>query len=393
MQHDIRRILVQLDLSQKAARDVYGSLMRYASLNPRWDLRLLGGHPMDRNPKRYDKWHPHGLIIDRPPFPAQIRKLLKNGLRAAVLLYNEANADRQFARTAHFHVKCDNRAIGEAGARLLLRRGMRHFAYAPSTVFNASLHERQQAFCHYVALQGYQTVTYKIRKRQFASEDVALANWILSLPKPCGIMADFDHRAKMVIDACRVSNVNVPTQVLVLGVDNEEYICEYMIPTLSSILPDFSGGAFAAAEQLDGLLDGKPMPQNADILYGVRSTIERGSTADVSGKARSVALSCEFIRQHASENISLQDIVRASGTSHRMLERHFREALGHSAAHELQRQRLELVRHELLETSAPIGEIGRKCGFRDESHLKRLFKQETGMSMTDYRNTVVFSNR
>ena len=47
---------------------------------------------------------------------------------------------------------------------------------------------------------------------------------------------------------------------------------------------------------------------------------------------------------------------------------------------------LENVRHLLRPTSLSITEICRLCRFRSENHLKRLFKQAFGQTMSDYRN-------
>lgn len=117
----------------------------------------------------------------------------------------------------------------------------------------------------------------------------------------------------------------------------------------------------------------------------VRQIVERASTVDVSGTARSVALACEYMRRNAASPIGIGDIVAASGTSRRLLERHFRAVMGTTAAHELQRIRLELVKRQLEETDLPLGRVGDACGFRDESHLKKLFKRMFGVTMGDYR--------
>ena len=99
-----------------------------------------------------------------------------------------------------------------------------------------------------------------------------LAEWLVSLPKPCGVWAAFDQRAKHVLDACRLAGLNVPSQIQVLGVDNETYVCEQTIPSLSSLMPDFENGGFLA---------------------------------DVHGTTRRVAAAREFIRQHATSDIGV----------------------------------------------------------------------------------------
>ena len=61
--------------------------------------------------------------------------------------------------------------------------------------------------------------------KSWRTQGEELAEWLVSLPKPCGVWAAFDQRAKHVLDACRLAGLNVPSQIQVLGVDNETYVC------------------------------------------------------------------------------------------------------------------------------------------------------------------------
>ena len=381
------RILVQVDLGQKAARDLLGGVLRYASLHPAWDVRILGGHPMTRSPGFLRDWRPAGILTDRALDSELVAQLAGNGLRGVVALYGDASADARMPGVTFRHAVGDNESFGEAGAQFLLRKKLRHFAYVPAIVADEPLDYRQRAFVRQIGERGFDVSVYSAtrpRRSRFPSDEARLAKWLAVLPKPCGVMAAFDQRAKNVLDACRIAGVDVPSQIMLLGVDNEEYICENTVPSLSSILPDFNGGGYGAAEALQQIIDGDE-GEAAPLLYGVRQIVERASTVDVSGTARSVALACEYMRRNAASPIGIDDIVAASGTSRRLLERHFRAVMGTTAAHELQRIRLELVKRQLEETDLPLGRVGDVCGFRDESHLKKLFKREFGVTMGDYR--------
>ena len=156
---------------------------------------------------------------------------------------------------------------------------------------------------------------------------------------------------------------------MVLGVDNEEYICENTVPTLTSVLPDFNGGGLRAAESLDRIIAGETDSVPLHLSYGIKQIVERVSTADVNGAARCVALACEYMRRNAAAAIGIDDIATAAGTSRRLLEKHFRSVLSTTAMHELQRIRLELVKARIKETDLPIKCIGETCGFGDISHL------------------------
>ena len=382
------RILVNVDLGQKAARDLLGGVLRYAALHPSWDVRIHRGHPMNKIPMSSTNWCPDGIITDRALGRAQVKRMQQLGLKGIIALRDDESSYPSVRGVGLRHVGCDNARIGEEGARFLMAKKLRHFAYVPANVKDASLDCRQNAFVDTLMAAGFTPCIYRSpRTRQNSSDD--LVRWIADLPKPCGVMAAFDQRAKNVLDACRTAQIDVPAQILVLGVDDEEYICENTLPSLSSILPDFNGGGFRAAEALQQIIDadcGANCSQpSASLLYGVRQIVERASTADVSGTARSVALACEFMRRNAADPIGIDDIATAAGTSRRLLEKHFRAVMNTTAAHELQRIRLELVKKQLEETDIPLERVGEKCGINTAAHLKRLFKRTFGMTMSSFR--------
>lgn len=381
-----KRILVQVDLGQKAARDLLGGVLRYATLQHDWDVRIHRGHPKNHIPDTLLKWHPQGIITDVQIRQATVSRMIRNGLKGIVALHD----DNSRGVPLHF-VGCDNAQIGEEGAKLLLNKKIRHFGYVPSVIPDAALDRRQDGFVRCIESHGFNVSIYKthmsaIRGKDISTDDMELAEWLASLPKPCGIMAVFDQRAKNVLDACRLAGIEIPSHCLILGVDNEEYICENVSPTLSSILPDFNGGGFQAAKILDRIIDGETSNLPILSLYGVRKIEERTSTMDLSGTIRSVVLASEFIRRNATLPIGIDEIAAASGTSKRLLEKHFRAVLNTTAAHELQRIRLGLVKKCLEETDIPLGHVGDNCGFNDEFYLKRLFKRTFGMTMGAYRN-------
>ena len=380
------RILVNVDLGQKAARDFLGGVLRYAALHPSWDVRIHRGHPMNDVPMASANWRPDGIITDRALGKAQVKRMRQLGLKGIIALRDDKASYPNVHGIGLRHVGCDNACVGEEGARFLMAKKLRHFAYVPANVKDASLDCRQNAFADTLMAAGFTPCIYKApRAKRNSSDD--LVRWIADLPKPCGVMAAFDQRAKNVLDACRIAQIDVPAQILVLGVDNEEYICENTLPSLSSILPDFNGGGVRAAKALQQMIDGSDCQHSSMLLYGVRQIVERASTADVSGTARSVALACEFMRRNATDPIGIDDIATAAGTSRRLLEKHFRAVMNTTAAHELQRIRLELVKMQLEETDIPLERVGEKCGVNSAAHLKRLFKRSFGMTMSAYRTS------
>ena len=379
-----RRILVQLDLRQTAGRHAISGVLRYAATHPDWDLQILGGHPANEPICDFLDWHPAGLITDQPTDAAEIAKFRVHGLKALASFHRERERDLGIRI---FHAECDQRDVARAAADLLTRKGLVHFAYVPAPIDDDELNERERAFCRTLLRKGFDVNVYNTHSavtHRWANEISALSDWLAALPKPCGVMAVFDQRAKHVIDACRLSGIAVPEQVQVIGVDNEEFICEQTMPSLSSVLPDFEGLGYRAAEQLDKVLR-RPTARTVTLKAKVKGVVERLSTADSRGAARCVALAREFIRQHAATSISVADIIRSSHTSERLLQRHFRAICGKSVRDELIESRLNLVKEHLRSTRIPIKHIGDFCGFPSTKHLMDLFKRRFGLTMSAYR--------
>lgn len=378
-----RRVLVQLDLRHGAGRAVIGGVLRFAALHPEWDLQILGGHPSNEPICDYLSWRPLGIITDQPLANLRIPAFCRNGLKALVTFRHENHPDVQLGIV---HAGCNQRLIAEAAARLLIRKGLVHFAYVPAPVDDMELHEREKTFCRLLSEKGFKPDVYRPPQRfaRWTDEAQTLSAWLKALPKPCGIMAAFDQRAKHVIDVCRLSGILVPEQIQIVGVDNETFICEQTIPSLTSVMPDFEGLGFLTANRIDHLIR-SPRKGVFQLQGSVMGVVERLSTADHRGAARCVSLAQEFIRLHAAAGITVSDVVKASRTSERLLQRHFKKICGKSVRDELIDARLELVKERLRTTQIPIDRIGDFCGFPNVKNLKVRFRQHFGMTMGNYR--------
>ena len=169
--------------------------------------------------------------------------------------------------------------------------------------------------------------------------------------------------------------------------DDDNYICELTLPSLSSIAPDFEAGGFAAAEFLYGILTGSKVATRTILKFSIKGAVERLSTADVNGTARRVTAAREYIRKHATAGISVPDVAASLGVSTRLLEKNYRAVTGRTVLADIQAMRLEKVKDMLRKTTMPIDNIGPFCGFNSPSHLKKLFRSTFGMTMSDYRRS------
>jgi LacI family transcriptional regulator len=99
-----------------------------------------------------------------------------------------------------------------------------------------------------------------------------------------------------------------------------------------------------------------------------------------------VAHAVRFIRSHACQGICVDDVVKDSGLSRRMLENRFKRLLGRSPHEEIVRVQILRVKELLGETDLPLAEIAERAGFRYVEYLSAVFKSKTGMPPGAYRN-------
>lgn len=374
------RILVWLGLETAAARALAHGVLRYTATHRHIDLHIWNQHHPRGEFTDWDDWRPDGIAAGdagiAKPIPASVRA-------AAVFNWSGGDAPLPAARVS---VMCDDGAIGRLAAAHLLRRNLRHFGCVGALDAADWSMKREMAFAKAVRDAGCQMAApFRVDGgASLSREREALAEWLRALQKPCGIFAVSDWRAWHVLDICRECGIEVPAVAQVIGVDNEEYICEQTTPTLSSIEPDFETGGYEAMRALDAMLSGRRTPAEP-IIYGVRGIVERQSTRDDRGTARLVNLALDFIRLHAASGGTAAEAVKAAGCSPCLLQRYFKKTLGRTIVQEIQRVRLEKARRLLRHSETPIEDIAPLCGYDDTAFLKVLFRRTYGMSMRDYR--------
>lgn len=375
-----RKVLVVSSTVEKASRDKVNGILRYAAAHGPWNVQISDDSPLTRPLAEWGRGRLDGVIVDHG-IAALAR--FKGKLPAIPTVVFDENGD--FAPSPGT-VRADSARIAAEAAAYLLRRKFRDFAFVGAAGPDAWSAWRAEAFAAVLQQAGHSCHSFAPSAEALASweaEEAEMIRWLRTLPKPCGMLVAADRRAKQVLDACQAAGIKVPEQLAVVSIDNEADICENTIPTLTSILPDFEGGGYLAAEMLDRLLRGEPA--GGPVAYGVKELVERMSSQDLHGASRLVALAGEEIRRRACGGLRVADLARKLNVSRRTLEMRFAEVLGHSAAESILAAKLGRVRELLRENSLRIGEIAARCGFATDLHLKVLFKKRFGLTMSEYR--------
>ena len=281
----------------------------------------------------------------------------------------------------------DSEKIGEMAAEYFLELGFKHFAYCGFVEF----HWSKKRFLSYTAAlhkRGIENIYeynyYPNLRNRKITEHWKISQWLKELPSPLCVFACNDDRAVSILEACKVAQLNVPEQVAVLGVDNDELICNLSKPQLSSIELDFEKSGFKAAQQLNDLMQ-KKIEQK--IIYVTPlEVIQRRSTDILAIEDENVATALIFIRNNFSKPIQVLDVVNSTCLSRRELEKRFKVALNKTIKDEIDRMRIQLIQKKLLNSTNSISQIASELEFTDIEHFSRYFKNLTGQSPSEFRH-------
>jgi LacI family transcriptional regulator len=379
-----KRVGVAIDATMGFGRQIMRGVMQYANLERRWHL-LEEFRSTDTN---FSRWPPppkcDGAIVAFGD-PAKVQQL-KRSCKHLVCCSGAADPE------AVHVVRVESRGIGALAANHLLDCRLVHFGYYGSPGMRYS-QERLAGFCEVLARRqltcSESPVTYAFEGHVGPgpqSHWPKLISWVRSLPKPVGILATDDMAAHDLAAACLEANILIPEQVAVVGVNNDDLLCESAWPPLSSVNADYQRAGFSAAQLLDELMSGhRSSTKKALIELPPAGVVVRASTDSLAVDDPMVATAIRFIREHACDPCSVSDILREIPVGRRWLERQFALKLGRTPYDEILHARMETARRLLLRPEIKMNEVAERCGFSSVQSFSRAFQQHTGETPGRFR--------
>jgi len=202
-----------------------------------------------------------------------------------------------------------------------------------------------------------------------------------------GVLACHDSRARQILQACAAAGFDVPTSVAIVGVDNDEVICELANPPLTSIVPNLEAIGVRAASLLDEIMSGGPVPTTPILIPPLGVEIRTSSDFVALGDPV-LAGAVKFIRDHAGRGTTVKEILTHLRVSRSTLERRFVAQLGCTPHDYIARQQIERLKRLLIETTYPINQLAHMTGFRAPAHMIAAFKAATGSTPGQFRRNV-----
>ena len=292
----------------------------------------------------------------------------------------EANTQLEVPR-----VLLDEVAIGRMVGEHFVERGYRHFVFC-SAYTHYALAGRLEGFRQVVepACETFHVIDARPGDEAAILRPDAFAREFKHLPQPLAVMALDDATAGLVVGACEMGGLLVPEQVAVVGC-NDSPLCEASSVTLSSVVPGFHQQGHEAVLLLERLIAGEPPPAEpiriAPVALGVRESSDIFAIENVT-----VARAVKFIIQRwRLPGLGVDVVAEAVGFSRAHVESLFRRHLDCGVAEYIRNMRVRQVKTLLLKTQMSIQEITAYAGFRNASHLSRLFRKATGLSPRAWR--------
>lgn len=302
-----------------------------------------------------------------------------SSLNIPIVLQNYAQRSSKFSNLTGNYI-----GTGELAARYFIQKGYSNFAYfgVNNVIWSQ---ERLEGFSHEIAKRNIVHNTQSLLINNFNKEREKVVSWLHTIPKPCAMLACDDAHALLLTETCKVENIHVPDEISLLGVDNDELLCQISDPQISSIELKVEQGSYKLAQILESQFNRNEIwPFSISIEPG--DIIERSSTKVRNITDPYVNIVTNFIEKNFDQYITMEDILNQVPMSRRNLEIRFKKGFGSMTIYNyLSFLRIKKVASLLSATDMNIKQIAEKSGIINESNIYRMFKKFYGCSPEEYK--------
>lgn len=381
------RVILMIDYSSEFDRRLLRGIIRYTKENGPWLFLRMSSDPRSGG-LRYRKvmemarkWKADAII---GRWNDEDIKLLDK-LDIPIVLQNYRNRSTEYS-----NITGDYKGTGVMAARYFWAR--RHTSYAFFGIRDVVWSEERQAgFREEVERCRGQFRSYLIPEP--GMEDRAeIAEWLRSLPERTALFCCDDERALIITEICRIENIDVPRQVSVLGVDNDDLICSISDPPISSVELDVEQGGYMLCKRLHAqIMD--PSASHFSIVINPVAVKERQSTSFYVIADPAVMKVVNHINENYMKELNVKQMLELVPLSRRSIESRFRKEMGMSIYQYVLECRILRVAQLLLTTNKSLPDIASEAGIQDYNSLSKLFRRRMNCTPSEYRQKFcVFSN-
>ena len=376
------RVIAAVPLGAASGRKIMSGIYRFLGEGYSWDIELIRRDSEFLHLFEGDRFNASdfdGMIVAFAE-NAELRRR-QTSIDLPTVFVDYPDSVRSAIRR-HAFVHDDEKSITSIAVQHLLASGSRaSFAFVPTRERKTWSSRRQAEFASQMKAAHQKVFVFN----GDGNDRNALADWLMALPRPTAILAAFDDRAIDVLEACRRSGLSVPDDVAVLGIGNDEPLCDAAVPPLSSVAIEFANQGYRAARELHALMLGGRTPR-VDIRFGATETIVRSSTVGGRPSAALASRAMSFIEENALRGITTRDVVAYLHVSQRLATLRFRQEYGRSILGAILDIRLREAKRLLSNTDLPVADIAIRSGFRDQAAFRAVFTRRFGTSPRRFRS-------
>ncbi len=379
----MKRILILIDYSSEFSRRLLKGLIQYSQDYGPWMFyRLPAYYKTLYGTEGIVEWAKEwkaDAIIARWDHDGTN---LLSSLNIPVLLQNYKE------RSPHFsNLTGDYIGTGEMAAKFFIKRRYRNFAFYGNKGVIWS-QERAEGFRREVEKAGvnyYYFESDNINGEEWGTSYIELDKWLLDLPKPVGLFACDDNFALRISQICTINDIKIPDEISLLGVDNDELICQLSDPPISSIVTDVEKGGYEAGALIDRMINREIVEPFNIIIKPTRIELRKSTEKyDISNEYISKIVN--YIEDNFTTDIDIGGLIKMVPLSRRNLEVKFKDQMGTSIYQFILNCRIEYFANLLLTTNRTLFDLALESGFNDCKNISRIFKKIKGCTPVEFRN-------
>ena len=381
----MRTIAIHLRLETASHRKRMMGIFRHVGADNDWDMRIIPNEETlcelleSNNPAE----RPDGIISGIPYADRTRAAISRAGIPFVGIGMSESELSAHSDRRRF--VLNDNEGIGRAAADYFLSLGnFRSFAFVPDVRGRKWSVLRGDAFAAQLKARGRDCLVYRP-----TGTTTSLDAFLGQLPKPAAVFAAWDGRGADVIHAAHLARLKVPDEISVLGVDDDDLICEHTVPALSSIRTDAEGMGETAARLMKDLLTRKECGRGEPVRRPLLGLAERSSSRPPAPAADLILRAHAFIDAEAKNGITADEVAACLKVSRRLLDLRFRQYESTSVAKCIVERRLAHAKRLLSGSRLQVKDVFAQSGFGNVAYAIRLFRKAVGKTPEAWRRDQV----
>lgn len=284
----------------------------------------------------------------------------------------------------------DDWAVGREAAETFSFTGFRSLAclgngtpYSDQRIegFKKAFSNIELPFSVYIE-NGFEDTRYS---ESFHRPSMEMNKWLELLPKPVGIFAVHDPLGRFLCSACTQLGLEIPTDVSVIGANNDPLVCGLTYPMLSSVSIPWDTLGEQVATAMEKMIAGEKLQTEEPILVQPSGVILRHSANHLALEDPLLRRAMSFLNERMQAQISIGILCEELNIPRRTLERKFKEQFKCTPWEMLCQLRVKKAKQLLAETNHPISMISELAGFNDAERMAVVFKRISGNTPSYFR--------